>query len=73
MKTSAATSSRPRLPAIGTWKRKCAASRISADLDVADEDVGDDLAEQHLERPRRHREQVLHRAALALAGDRERR
>ena len=44
-----------------------------ADLDVADEDVGDDLADQHLDRPRRHGEQVLHRAALALAGDRQRR
>ncbi len=40
-------------------------------LDVADEDVGNDLADQHLERPRGHGEQVLHRAALALAGDRQ--
>ena len=41
-------------------------------LHVADQDVGDDLAEHHLERARRHGEQVLHRAALALARDGQR-
>ena len=40
-------------------------------LDQPDDDVGHDLAGHHLERPRRRREQVLHRAALALARHRE--
>ena len=37
------------------------------DLDIADEHVGHDLGDHHLDRPDRHRQQVLHRAALALA------
>ena len=40
-------------------------------LHVADHDVGHDLAEHHLERAHRRGEQVLHRAALALAGHRD--
>ena len=35
--------------------------------------IGHDLGEHHLDRPHRHGEQVLHRAALALLGDRQRR
>ncbi len=41
-------------------------------LDVADEHIGHDLGEHDLDRPHRHGEQVLHGAALALAGDRQR-
>ena len=33
---------------MGTWKRNLAAIRISAHLDVAHDDVGNDLADQHL-------------------------
>jgi hypothetical protein len=36
-------------------------------LDEPDEDVRNDLAAHHLDRLHRHREQVLHGAALALA------
>ena len=43
------------------------------DLDIADEDVRNDLADHHLERARRHGQQVFHRAAFALARDRQRR
>jgi len=38
-------------------------------LHVADQDVGDDLAEQHLQRPGRHGEQVFHGAPLPFAGN----
>ena len=41
-------------------------------LDRADDDIGRDLADHHLERPHRRGEKVLHRAALAFAGDGER-
>ena len=40
-------------------------------LDQADQDVGHDLAGHHLDRQRRRGEQVLERAALALARHRE--
>jgi hypothetical protein len=40
-------------------------------LDVADQDVGHDLAGHHLDRAHRHRQQVLEGAALALARHRE--
>ena len=42
-----------------------------AHLDVADEDVGDDLADHDLDRTRGHGEEILHGAALAFAGDRK--
>jgi ABC-type polar amino acid transport system ATPase subunit len=41
-------------------------------LDVADRDKWHDLGEHDLERPHRHRQQVLHGAAFALLGDRQR-
>ena len=53
-------------------EQKARRQQDHARLDVADQDVGQDLAAHHLERPHRHRQQVLHRAALALARDRER-
>ena len=42
------------------------------DLDQPDADERQQLADHHLERGDRHGEQVLHGAALALAGDGER-
>ncbi|KAG1243950.1 hypothetical protein G6F65_022088 [Rhizopus arrhizus] len=36
-------------------------------LDQPDGDVGHDLARHHLDRPHGHRQQILHRAALAFA------
>ena len=52
-------------------KKKLRRDQDDRHLDVADEDVGDDLADQHLARARRHGEQIFHRAALALARDGE--
>ena len=52
-------------------KEKMRGDQDDADLDVADQDVGHDLADQHFARARGHGEQIFHRAALALAGDGE--
>src|SRR5690606_5417118 len=41
-------------------------------LDIADDDIGQDLPHHHLKRAYWHGEQVLHRAALRLAGHGER-
>ena len=68
MKRISTASRSARLPTIGTSKRNLAADEDHHDLHVADDDVGHDLAEHHLERAHRRREQVLHGAALALAG-----
>ena len=40
-------------------------------LNEPDDDVGNDLAGHHFDRRGRHGQQVLHRAAFALARDRE--
>ena len=73
MNSPSASSSSGIEPRIGRWNTTAETPRISEHLDVADDDIGHDLGEHHLDRPHRHRQQILHRAALALAGDRQRR
>ena len=72
MNRKSASDSSERLPEHRHAEQQPAGQQDQRDLDVADDDVGHDLAEHDLERADRHREQVLHRAALALAGDRDR-
>ena len=50
MKKTSAASNSGTLPTIGTSNRNCAASRIKNDLDVSDQNVGNDLADHHLDR-----------------------
>ena len=72
MNRPSATRSSGTEPRIGSWKNSAEDDEDEQHLDVADDDIGHDLGEHHLDRPHRHGEQVLHRAALALAGDRQR-
>ena len=72
MKTSATTTSRRRCCRASARERgQYAATRMTDDLDVADQNVGHDFADEHFARARRHREKIFHRAALAFARDGE--
>ena len=62
-----------RLPSIADVEQEPRHQQDHRDLHRADGDVGRDLADHHLDRPHRHGQQVLHRAALALARHGERR
>ena len=73
MKSPRAPSSNGTEPRIGKLENQCCGDKNEHHLDVADEDIGHNLGEHNLDRPHRHCEQIFHRAALALASDRERR
>ena len=72
MNSAVPRQSRATLPSVATSNSTRDDQQDHRDLDRADGDVGHDLADHHLDRPHRHGEQVLHGAALALAGDGER-
>src|SRR5207248_7383303 len=50
-------------------KQEISGEKNHRDLDVTDHDIGDDFADEHLARSRRHGEKIFHRAAFAFAGD----
>jgi hypothetical protein len=68
-----ATRSNATEPRTGSSKELGGDGKDEHHLDIADEEIGHDLGEHDLDWAHRHGEQVLHRAAFALARDRERR
>ena len=68
MKTNVTARSRPTLPKMGT-SNSSRGQEDETDLDAADQDVGNDLADQHFRGTHRHRQQVFHGAAFPFARD----
>ena len=62
-----------RLPSMGTPNSSTPMPMINVGLNKSHQHVGQDLAEHHLDRRDRHRQQALHGAPLDLARHRERR